>query len=66
MKVKSVLIKSAAQLLDTGWISDCPEDLPKRTPKSVIRAIQADKERRRKLAIALREAFDETCEVSDG
>lgn len=65
MRVKATLIKSAAELLGTGWISDDPEDLPKRTPKGVIRAIMADKERRRKMAITLREAFDELCEVSD-
>lgn len=65
MNVKSVLIKSAAELLDTGWIPDDPEDLPRRTPKRVIRAIQADRERRRQMAITLRQAFDELSEVND-
>jgi hypothetical protein len=64
--VKSTIIKSAAHLLDTGWISDDAEDLPKRTPKTVIRAIAADRERRRLIAIALRGAYDELNKQTGG
>lgn len=65
MKVKSVLIKAAADLLAANWLSSDPEDLPPRTPKRLIRAIAADQERRRLMAIELRKAYDELCEVRE-
>lgn len=54
------ILKVAAELLNGGWASDVVEDWPARTSaRAVVRVVAADREKRRQLAIRLRELYDD-------